>query len=194
MSIRLNESRNARMRPLSLAVALLALLVPAPAGSQTLLDLLGSIRQGGGWIDVPIQAGKGSLLTPVIPTGGLDVNGCFRVWGGHSGRWDLDVRDTQGEARLQRSALPDQPVPFRHATGPLAQLNLQVRWSEPRDTTLMLWVGLRTPNLTRDPCEPIYGAPSGDATRAAGGRGHGSGAVASPRALPVFALAAFLSR
>ena len=165
MADRCNESRMAHVRSFSLAVALLALLVPVPARSQTLLDLLASIRQGGGWIDVPVQAGKGSLLTPVIPTGGMDVNGCFRVWGGHSGQWDFDVRDTQGEARLRRSALPDQPVPFRHATGPLAQLNLQVRWSEPRDTTLLLWVGLRTPNLTRDPCEPIYGSPAATPAR-----------------------------
>jgi hypothetical protein len=176
MAIRLKESRCARNHPLSVAVALLALLVPAQARSQTLLDLLASIRQGGGWIDVPVQGGKGSLLTPVIPTGGLDVNGCFRVWGGHSGLWDFDVRDTQGDARLQRSALPDQAVPFRHATGPLAQLNVQVRWSEPRDTTLLLWVGLRTPNLTRDPCQPIYGSPAATLPGRPPGR-HGSAAL-----------------
>jgi hypothetical protein len=121
------------------------------------VDLLASIRQGGGWIDVQIQRGKGSVLTPVLPTAGMNVAGCFRVWGGHSGLWDFHVRDTQGQARLQKLALPDQPVPFTHATGPLAQLDLQVRWSEPRDTTLILWVGLRTPSSARDPCEPIYG-------------------------------------
>jgi hypothetical protein len=140
-----------------LALALLAVTTPQTARAQTMLDLLSSIRQGGGWIEVPVEAGKGSLLTPVLPTGGLNVAGCFRVWGGHSGYWDFDVRDTRGQGRLQKVTLPDQPVPFTHATGPLAQLDVQVRWSEPRDTTLVMWVGLKTNGpAARDPCEPIY--------------------------------------
>jgi hypothetical protein len=147
-----------KRRALAAAVSLLAFAVPAGAEGQTLVDLLAALRQGGGWIDVPIRGGKGSRLTPILPTAGLDVAGCFRVWGGHSGLWDFDVRDTQGAARLQKLTLPDQPVTFRHATGRVAQLDLQVRWSEPRDTTLILWVGLRTSSPgARDPCEPIYG-------------------------------------
>jgi hypothetical protein len=141
-----------------MAIALLAAALPGRADAQSLFDLLASIRQGGGWIDVPIQGGRGAVLTPMLPTAGMNVAGCFRVWGGHSGSWSFDVRDTQNQARLQRQTAPDQPVPFTHATGALAQLDLQVRWSEPRDTKLILWVGLRTPTSARDPCEPIYGA------------------------------------
>jgi hypothetical protein len=147
-----------KRRALATAITLLGVALPSQVEGQSLLDLLASIRQGGGWIDVPIQDGKGGVLTPVLPTAGMNVAGCFRVWGGHSGSWAFDVRDTQNQARLQRQTVPDQPVPFTHATGALAQLDLQVRWSEPRDTTLVLWVGLRTPTSARDPCEPIYGA------------------------------------
>jgi hypothetical protein len=142
---------------------LLLCLLPSGAASQTLADLLGALRQGGSWVDIAIVKGQGSLLTPMIPTAGLPLRGCVRVWPGHSGSWDIRVRDTQGTGRLETTALPNQPVPFAYETGPLAQLDAQVRWSEPRDTTLVMWVGLRPPGAPssggRDPCEPVYGRP-----------------------------------
>ena len=52
-------------------------------------------------------------------------------------------------------------VPFRYRTGRRAQLSVDVRWSEPRDTTLVVWVGLETPGQQRDVCDPIYGEDDG---------------------------------
>jgi hypothetical protein len=148
----------------ALLVAVSMLAAPSVAHAQTLVDLLGAIRQGGSWVDIAIVDGRGSLLTPMIPTAGLPLRGCMRIWPGHSGSFDIDVRDTQGTAKLEASALPNQPVPFAYETGPVAQLEARVRWSEPRDTTLVVWVGLRPPGAgarsgSRDPCEPVYGRP-----------------------------------
>jgi hypothetical protein len=136
----------------------LLLFVPAAARGQSLLDLLAGIRQGGGWLDIAIERGRGSLVSATLPTAGLDVSGCLRVWGGHSGTWDIRVRDLQGTGRLETVALPDQPVRFAYATGALAQLDLKVQWSEPRDTTLVVWVGVGRGGGAgaRDPCQPVY--------------------------------------
>jgi hypothetical protein len=146
-----------------------SLAVPCGARAQTLAGLLAAIRQGGSWVDIAIVEGRGELLTPVIPTAGLPLRGCMRIWPGHSGRWEIRVRDTQGTARMQASALPDQAIPFTHETGPVAQLEARIRWSEPRDTTLVVWVGLRPPGAGatggRDPCQPVYARP-GERSRA----------------------------
>jgi hypothetical protein len=41
----------------------------------------------------------------------------------------------------------------------VAQLDVKVRWSEPRDTTLLVWVGLDRPGRPKgDSCEPVYGS------------------------------------
>jgi hypothetical protein len=138
--------------------------VPGGARAQTLAELLAAIRQGGSWVDIAIENGRGSILTPRLPTAGMPLRGCLRVWPGHSGTWDIRVRDTQGTARMETVARPDQPVPFVYRTGPVAQLEGQVRWSEPRDTTLVVWVGLGPPNGDgsegRDPCRPVYARPA----------------------------------
>jgi hypothetical protein len=153
--------RSSRAGAFLVAAALLVL--PARADAQTLVDLLGAIRQGGSWVDIPVVNGRGSLLTPRIPTAGMPLRGCMRIWPGHSGSWEIQVRDTQGTATLDRSALPDQPIPFGYETGPVAQLEARVQWSEPRDTTLVVWVGLRPPGMGptggRDPCQPVYARP-----------------------------------
>lgn len=135
--------------------------MPAPVAAQSLLDLLAAVRQGGGWISLPVERGRAHLKTRALPTGGLELDGCLRVWHGHTGRWRIQAEDTYTGQRLERRAASDEPVSFSVETGPWAQLDVEVQWSEPRDTTLILWVGVRragrSPGVGRDPCEPVYG-------------------------------------
>jgi len=141
----------AALLPLALAAA------PAGAAAQSVLDFLRGIQQGGGWVSIPVQGGRGSLTTLAVPTGGLLLNGCVQVYPGMSGRWDLVARDELGEGRLEASVRGGESVPFTYQTGQRGQLRVDARWSEPRDTTLLLWVGLGRKDDGRDPCQPVYG-------------------------------------
>jgi len=132
---------------------------PAPAHAQTLADLLMGVRQGGGWVSIPIAGGHGAVSTAPLPTAGLNLSGCVQVWGGHSGRWNILARDALGEGRLEIQAEPGQPVVFSYSSGLRSQLEVDVRWSEPRDTTLLLWVGLDRPGRSdEDSCTPAFGS------------------------------------
>ena len=132
-------------------------LMPARAAAQGLPDLLGAVRQGGGWISIPVEQGAGSFLSTPVPTVGVELSGCFQIWWGHSGRWDILVEDTYGDGKLKSDTKGGESVPFSYGTGPWGQLQVNVRWSEPRDTTLLVWVGLGEKSDERDPCEPVYG-------------------------------------
>jgi hypothetical protein len=145
--------------PASTLLALVALAVPsAGARGQTMRDLLRAVRQGGGWIGIPIEEGRGALSTTVVPTGGLVFTGCLRVYAGHTGRWQIRARDTLGDGRLDAWVKGGEPVRFTYDSGLRAQLEVDARWSEARDTTLLVWVGLETPSHPeRDACEPVYG-------------------------------------
>lgn len=148
-------------RLLPLFAASLLVLAPSGAEAQALPAVLDALRQGGGWVQIPIQGGQGRLTTPSLPAGGMKLTGCMEIWPGHSGRFTLKVADTFGNGRLEADAGPAEDIPFTYAPGPFAQLQVDVRWSEPRDTTLMVWIGVqrqgaqpRTP--PRDTCEPVY--------------------------------------
>lgn len=140
---------------LALSVALAALL-PSGAGAQGIADVLEAVRVGGGWITIPIRNGRATLTTVALPSAGRTLKGCMEIWPGHSGSWRLKVIDTYGNGRIEAEARPADDIPFTYTTGMLAQLEVDVRWSEPRDTTLMVWVGLESPRRERNPCEPVY--------------------------------------
>lgn len=145
------------MRTILLGLLSLFVWVPAsPVHGQTLGEVLEAIRIGGGWVRIPVEAGRGRLLTPALPSAGRVVEGCMEIWPGHSGSWSLAVNDTYGNGNLEATAEPADDIPFTYETGLLAQLDVDVRWSEPRDTTLLVWIGLQNARGDRDPCEPVY--------------------------------------
>ena len=140
-----------------------ALAIPGPVLAQG--DLLQSMRQGGSWIEIPIEGGWGRLQTEIVPTFGLAVTGCFNVWWGHSGEWQVEVREPMNGGRLEAMAAPGEGVPFSYRTGPRSRLDVRVRWSEPRDTTLIVWVGFeRVASTEMDSCTPVYGTGQANAT------------------------------
>jgi hypothetical protein len=156
-----------------LAVAALLAATPSVVAAQSLLDVLAAVRQGGGWVGIPIERGRGKVLTRALPAAGMELSGCMQVWHGHSGRWDIRAADTYTSQRLEARVVSGEPMPFAYETGAWAQLDVEVRWSEPRDTTLLLWVGLeRRGRSARDPCVPVYGSAedrSSDGGAGAGG-------------------------
>ena len=143
------------------AVALLALaawFAPAPAEGQV-VQLLRTVGNGGSWINLPVKKGRASFRSPVMPLAGLSVNGCLRVWRGHSGSWTVRARDTVGGQELEAKLVPGTPAKFEYDAGLQAQLDLVVEWSEPRDTTLFMWIGVERAKKEkekddRDICQP----------------------------------------
>ncbi len=152
-----------RSRSLAVVLPALAVLLAAPrsASAQGPMELLRVIRQGGGWISLPINEGVADLTSDTVPTLGVALAGCVTVWPGHSGTWILEATDPLNEQGLEATATPGEGVPFSYQTGPRSVLDVRVRWSEPRDTTLHLWVGLDVPTSREDPCTPRYRKSSG---------------------------------
>lgn len=140
------------------AILLAAALLSAPAAvrGQVVGDVMGIVRDGGGWVGVPITAGAGSYSSKVIPSMGMSINGCVQVAPEHTGAWVIQARDRFSSEDLLIEAAPGVGVPFAHTFGFQTQIDFQIRWSERRDTTLVLWVGLA---LGRDgaSCEPSPG-------------------------------------
>jgi hypothetical protein len=142
------------MRTLAALLASLALVAPGSLAAQPLDNVMTAIRDGGGWVSIAIEGGRGSATTATIPTMGLTLTGCVRVWDGHSGRWDIRARENINHGSLSARALPGQGVPFSHTFGMRSQLEVEFWWSEPRDTTLFLWVGVKGADDSRDACVP----------------------------------------
>ena len=148
---------HARRVAILVAAGILASTVPAQG---QIFELMRIIGQGGSWLGLPVTAGRASLQGPAVPVAGLSLNGCLRVWDGHSGEWTIRAEDTLGESRLDVTALPGQPVRFEFRGGVQAQLVVAVEWSEARDTTLHVWVGVAPPSAQdgeRDICQPPPG-------------------------------------
>ena len=142
------------LRTLPGLLALITLGAPR-IEAQVIGPLLEAVRQGGSWVNIPIVDGRGTVETDVVPTFGLELAGCARVWSGHSGLWTVTAADLVADSSLTAVMEPDESVRFRHRAGARARLSVDVRWSEPRDTTLFLWVGLGGEERRNgDACEP----------------------------------------
>jgi len=137
-----DRARNMRIGSCVLAACVLAAAGPTPAHAQGVQEVLATIRNGGGWIAIPIEAGHGTASTVTLPTMGLKLSGCLNVWEGNTGEWKIRARDTVAEDSLEVTSHPGQGVRFAHEFGLRSQLEFDFTWSEPRDTTLYLWVGL----------------------------------------------------
>lgn len=149
-------------KTLAAFVLILSAFLPTQVSAQGMVDLLQALLDGGAWVAIPIEDGAGSLSTEALPTLGMTLRGCAQVYGGHTGRWAIQARDSLGEGRLDVNVKPGEPVKFSYTTGPRSQLAVEARWSEARDTTLLVWIGLETRNPRRpDACTPVYGKGSG---------------------------------
>ena len=139
------------------AVAIVASALPAQG---QIFELMRIVSDGGSWLGLPVTAGRASLVGPAVPVAGLSLDGCLRVWDGHSGEWKIRAKDRLGESGLDVTALPGRPVRFEFRGGLQAQLDVRVEWSEARDTTLHVWVGVEPPSGRddgRDICQPPPG-------------------------------------
>ena len=126
----------------ALLLVIASMAIPHASAAQRVTDVMGIVRDGGGWVGIPVEAGVGRYSTGTVPTMGLSVNGCVQVAPEHSGEWVISAKDHVAQAGLTLETPPGTGVPFAHSCGRQAQLDFEVRWSEPRDTTLVMWVGL----------------------------------------------------
>lgn len=140
-----------------LAVAVALVTLPGAGRAQTPLDVLRTLQQGGGWVSIPVVQGSGEISTRTVRTPSLNLSGCVTVWGGHSGEWTLKANDPLNGGRLETVVRPGEGTPFSYETGPQSRLDVRVRWSEPRDTVLLLWIGLEGVASRPDACVPVYG-------------------------------------
>lgn len=130
-----------------LLAAILAAVSFSAAPAQTIADLREALEQGGGWVPIEIRDGRGTVETLAVPTGGLLIHGYFQVWDGNPGTWNFTASDlvnrTEAEdPLLEVETRAGEKVDFSQRTGLVSRLRLDVRWSEPGDTTLWVWVGL----------------------------------------------------
>jgi hypothetical protein len=144
--------------PALLLAAALVGFAPAPAHGQ-MEAVMAAIRNGGGWVSIDIQDGRGAAKTLPMPAMGMKLSGCMQVWEGNTGRWRIRAHDVVTDAIIEASSLPGEDVPFEHEFGLRTQLEVEFIWSEPRDTTLFLWVGLGDAESDPDVCTPK--GPSG---------------------------------
>jgi hypothetical protein len=146
------------MRTALLFLVLTSLTLPARTDAQVVSDVMAGIREGGSWVAIPIEDGRGTFSTVTLPTAGMTLQGCVNVWYGHSGTWSIEARERLRGSELTLDAEPGIGVPFSHEFGMRAQIDFDFRWSEARDTTLMLWVGVDFSGEGADAaCEPQYG-------------------------------------
>lgn len=137
-----------------LVATVVAAVQPGAVDAQALDGVMTAIRNGGGWVSVDIKGGRGSATTLPLPTMGMKLSGCVRVFDGLSGRWRITAHETIADATLEVNAVPGQGVAFSHEFGLRSQIDVEFVWSEPRDTTLFLWVGLGDAESDPDVCIP----------------------------------------
>ena len=140
-----------------IALVTVCLVTPPALHAQEAADVLQGLRSGGGWVRIPIEAGVGSMRTATMPTMGMTLAGCVNVWTGHSGEWEIRAHDSVTDSVLVVHVEPGVGVPFAHTFGLQAQLDFDFRWSEPRDTTLTMWVGLALGKTREEACRPVFG-------------------------------------
>ena len=138
---------SARVRALViLLLAAASTLAPGTPSLQAQVspEILQVLQQGGAWVALAIEDGVGSFESGPVPTLGIQLRGQLRIWEEHTGSWHVVMRDlARGDdpVILERLMVPGEPVDFDYQTGMLGQIQIDVRWSEARDTTLRVWVG-----------------------------------------------------
>lgn len=161
LAARLDRIRLSLVRGLArLAVLASCLLAVAPESAEgQLARLLQAIKDGGGWARFSVENGRGGYRSAVVPVAGLSLEGCFQVVQPTTGTWTLTARDMLGDGRIEATVGAGESVRFSYEAGFRTRLDVVVEWSEPRDTTLVVWIGLDTlAGDERDACEPPQGA------------------------------------
>ena len=126
---------------MSLALTGFALTVPATAAEAQLVEAMKALSEGGSWLNLPVRNGKAALRGPLVPLAGLAVDGCLVVWRRHSGEWTIHAKDERSGQAIDTVVIPGTPVRFAYKAGGTARFSVEIEWSEPRDTTLFVWLG-----------------------------------------------------
>jgi len=149
------------VRLVTLGLAMITLLsAPTSSSAQErseTANVLSVLKDGGLWVTIPILAGEGTISTARVPAMALGITGCVNVWHGHSGSWQIEAHEKVRGSVLKIEAQPGLGVSFEHDFGMQAQVDVKFSWSEARDTTLMLWVGVALAGANNESlCQPKY--------------------------------------
>ena len=149
------------VRLVTLGLTMITLLsAPTSSSAQErseTTNVLSVLKDGGLWVTIPILAGEGTISTTRVPVMALGITGCVNVWHGHSGSWQIEAHEKVRGSVLRIEAQPGLGVPFEHDFGMQAQVDVKFSWSEARDTTLMLWVGVALAGANNESlCQPKY--------------------------------------
>lgn len=152
---RIHAGRGVARLVVAAACAFAAL--PAPADGQ-IARLLQAVRDGGGWARFNVEGGRAGYRSAAVPVAGLSLAGCFQVVQPRMGVWTITARDMLGDGKIEATVEAGEPFRFSYEAGFRTQLDVVAEWSEPRDTTLVLWIGLETlADEERDVCQPPPG-------------------------------------
>lgn len=117
----------------------------APLQGQSLQQIMQVMQDGGTWLSLPIEDGRGTFTGATVPTMGMSLEGWFQVSDVHRGEWSIKVVDltrSPGATVVETRAKPGERIPVVYNAGPTVRVQVDVMWSEPADTVLWVWVGM----------------------------------------------------
>ncbi|WP_340820169.1 hypothetical protein [Methanolobus sp. WCC4] len=105
-----------------------------------LIDLSSEEVLLGGTKDItfklPIKNGKGHQSASQT-TFGITISGDFEITSPSEGTWDIVVKDGNSTILNKKGVKKGEKISFKHKTGFKANISLDAKWSESKDTTLM---------------------------------------------------------
>jgi hypothetical protein len=89
--------------------------------------------------DIPfklnVENGKGHQSVSKT-TFGITIKGDFEITSPDEGTWDIVVKDGSHKILDKKGVKKGDKINFKHKTGFKANISLEVKWSEAKDTTL----------------------------------------------------------
>ncbi|SFM68330.1 hypothetical protein [Methanolobus profundi] len=84
---------------------------------------------------LPVKNGKGHQSVSQT-TAWVTISGNFEITSPDEGTWDIVVKDGSSTILNKKGVKKGQKVDFKHKTGFKANISLDAKWSESKDTTL----------------------------------------------------------
>ena len=90
-------------------------------------------------ISVPVKNGHGTASTSKI-TLGITMEGHFEIKSPDNGTWTLVVKDGKNTIINKSGVKKGEQIPFKYHTGFKTSMHFDAKWSEIKDTTLIIHV------------------------------------------------------
>ena len=90
-------------------------------------------------ISVPVKNGHGTVSTSKT-TFGITMEGHFEIKSPDNGTWTLVVKDGKNTIINKSGVKKGEQIPFKYHTGFKISMHFDAKWSEIKDTTLIIHV------------------------------------------------------